>query len=509
MTFSTFGLENSFPGDAFSELRHLAERLEKHAPRNKARAQIYDMHNRWKDLGVAIPPRFRSLEVASGWGQKAVDHLARRVRMENFTIPGGQLLDSSGIQQMWEDNHMDIDLPQAITSAMIHSPGFLLTMLGDPELKEPDVVFSSHDAMSATGRWNWSRRGLDSALVILDSGDDPTGSSKATRFIFFHEDTIYEARRDTKGGFWSEEWTVETFDNTIGRVPVEPLLYHPRVGRPFGGSRITPACIYIIQAAMRTMARAELGAEFFAAPQRYGLNIDEEDLLAGGKTQWDVVIGKMLTLGASSSPEDPDPFLGQFPQVSMQPHSDMLRMWATLFAGETGIPVGSLGVVQDNPSSAEALYAAKEDLILEAEECTRFFTPSIRRTAWNAVQLKGRTSEIPEELKRLSVRWIDPSTPSRNQAADYVMKQVAGGVLPAESTVTLELLGHSREVIERIEADRRLSNARQTIREALAVNVQQPPVAPPTPPTVEAPAVGAPKVQAVGQFREDVNLPQK
>ncbi|WP_457835981.1 hypothetical protein, partial [Staphylococcus aureus] len=91
-------------------------------------------------------------------------------------------------------------------------------------------------------------------------------------------------------------------------------------------------------------------------------------------SEWDVLIGKMLTLSTPENPDDPDPILNQFPQVSMQPHAELLRFWGTLFSGETGIPVGSLGIIQDNPSSAEAIYAAKEDLVLEAEESARMFT---------------------------------------------------------------------------------------------------------------------------------------
>ncbi|MGC8025605.1 hypothetical protein ACP3WI_24815, partial [Salmonella enterica] len=83
----------------------------------------------------------------------------------------------------------------------------------------------------------------------------------------------------------------------------------------------TRSVMYLIQAAMRSMVREELGAEFFVTPQRYGLNVSEEDLFQNGKSEWDVLIGKMLTLSTPENPDDPDPILNQFPQVSMQPHA--------------------------------------------------------------------------------------------------------------------------------------------------------------------------------------------
>ncbi|MGO4984861.1 hypothetical protein [Collinsella sp. Sow4_E3] len=410
---NTDQLRMQLPEEDFLELEYLHRQLEARHAGNKRRADIYDLKEKWKDLGVAIPQRFRSIEVASGWGQKAVDHLARRVRMESFTFGDPGMDDNFGISAMWEDNSMDVDMPQATTSAFIHSPGFLLTMEGETAAGEPDIVFSAHDALHATGRWNWSRRGLDSALILIDVDDSmyATGVgalNPVRRLIFFNKDRMYDCRRDERDEFdW--RWDVERQDYGLGRVPVEPLLYHPRTSRPFGGSRITRSVMYLIQAAMRSMVRAELGAEFFVTPQRYGLNVSEEDLFQNGKSEWDVLIGKMLTLSTPENPDDPDPILNQFPQVSMQPHAELLRFWGTLFSGETGIPVGSLGIIQDNPSSAEAIYAAKEDLVLEAEESARMFTPAIKRTMLNGIQTVSYTHLRAHETSlsiSVGVLWV-------------------------------------------------------------------------------------------------------
>ncbi|MGX4514665.1 hypothetical protein ACWJV6_20135, partial [Clostridioides difficile] len=124
---NTDQLRMQLPEEDFLELEYLHRQLEARHAGNKRRADIYDLKEKWKDLGVAIPQRFRSIEVASGWGQKAVDHLARRVRMESFTFGDPGMDDNFGISAMWEDNSMDVDMPQATTSAFIHSPGFLLT----------------------------------------------------------------------------------------------------------------------------------------------------------------------------------------------------------------------------------------------------------------------------------------------------------------------------------------------------------------------------------------------
>lgn len=493
------------PEDSYQEFLHLANKLEAHRPRNKVRDDFFHMKDLWKDVGVAVPPRFRNLQATSGWASKAVTHLARRVRMEAFTTNDPGVLEDYDLPFMWEDNRMSTDLGAAVVSSMIHSPGFLLTMEGLPEFREPDIVFSAHDALNATGEWNWSRRALDSGLVILDRDDEGYGYN-VNRFVFFHEDMAWQFMRIKSGGQWTDQWEHDAQQYALGRIPLEPLLYAPLVARPFGGSRITPAIMYIVQAAVRTMVRAELGSEFFSTPQRYALNVAKRDVMKGGKSEWDVVIGKMLTISAATDAEDPEPKLGQFPQISMTPHTDIMRMFSQLMSGESGIPVGSLGLVQDNPASAEAIYAAKEDLVLEAEECIRNYTPSIVRTALNGLQMRDGMTEVPKELRSLSVRWIDPSMPSRNQAADYVIKQTSAGILPPTSPVTLEQLGYSQDVIDRLAEEVRLVEARATVRQALAANVGQAPQ-PPVPSAENANGAASGGVPPVQQFREAKNLP--
>ena len=56
--------------------------------------------------------------------------------------------------------------------------------------------------------------------------------------------------------------------------------------------------------------------------------------------------------------EDGDsPTVGQFEQQSMAPYVEQLKMFASLFAGETGLTLDDLGFSTDNPSSVEAIKA--------------------------------------------------------------------------------------------------------------------------------------------------------
>jgi hypothetical protein len=90
----------------------------------------------------------------------------------------------------------------------------------------------------------------------------------------------------------------------------------------------------------------------------------------------------------------------------------MLRQLAAQFAGETGVPLNSLGVVQDNPSSADAIYAAKEDIIVDALAQNRVLGSATTRAAVRTVMLRDGLTEPTPELRKLRTRWANPAFPS-------------------------------------------------------------------------------------------------
>ena len=72
--------------------------------------------------------------------------------------------------------------------------------------------------------------------------------------------------------------------------------------------------------------------------------------------------------------EDGDkPTAGQFQTAAQTPHTEQLRMFAGLFAGETGLTLDDLGFPSQNPSSSEAIKAAHETLRLTARKAQRTF----------------------------------------------------------------------------------------------------------------------------------------
>lgn len=430
-------------------LQTLLTQLEQKSPRNALRRQYYDHKNVLRDLGIAIPPQLRTVETVVGWPAKAVDALARRVVLDGFSLAGGEVANL-GLDGIWDANRLDIEAPQAHTSSLIHSTAFLAVTAGDVAAGEPEQLITARSAQFGTGIWDTRRRGISSYLSVLSTDD----KGRIDALAMYLPDTVVIARRE------GNAWDLRESRHTLGRVPVEPLVYKPMLDRPFGSSRISRAVMALTDSAVRTLLRTEVSAEFYSAPQRYVLGADENAFVdADGNPipAWQAVLGRMLAIGTGDG--DAPPTVGQFAQQSMQPHVDQMRSLASLFAAETNLPVSALGIVQDNPSSAEAIYAAKEELVTEAEFCQTTFGAAWERTARTALTMLDSSPAAVAEYARLRARWRNAATPSLAAAADATVKLVQGGVLAADSEVTYDGLNFSESQREHLRSEARRTRA--------------------------------------------------
>ena len=178
-----------------------------------------------------------------------------------------------------------------------------------------------------------------------------------------------------------------------------PVIYRPDAMRPFGRSRISRACMSIMQGALRTLLRSEVSAEFYSFPQKYisGLAQDAE------VESWRATIASMLTF---TKDEDGDkPTLGQFTQQSMSPFTEQLRTFAALFAGETGLTLDDLGFVTDNPSSAEAIKASHENLRLAARKAQKTFGSCLLNAGYLAACVRDDYAYSRQQLYMTKPAW--------------------------------------------------------------------------------------------------------
>lgn len=409
-------------------LTGLLHQMARTTTRNLLRRRYYDHKNVLKDLGIAIPPALKSVETVVGWPSKAVDVLARRVRLEGFHLTGLDL-DSTEFGVILDDNRTILEAEQAITSALVMAPAFLSVSAGDSAAGEPRALITARSALFATGQWDGRRRCLKSGLSIT-SVDSATGQPDG--FVMHLPNQTIICRRS------GVSWDVRQVTHDLG-VPMEPLPFRPELDRPFGRSRITRGVMSITDRAVRTALRSEVSAEFFSAPQRYALGADEQTFTDSDGNQipgWVSIIGRLLTI---SKDEDGDlPTVGQFTQQSFTPHLDHMRELAAEFAAETDLMPDTLGVIQDNPSSSEAIDQRKEELRLTAESCIGTFGAAYNRTARTVLAMMDGSPAAMAQWRKVRSTWRNPATPSRASAADATVKLVQSGILPATSEVTYD-----------------------------------------------------------------------
>ena len=411
--------------------------------RNSRRLTYYQSKNKRDDLGLAIPPPLKDVETAVGWPAKAVDALAARSVFDGFTF-GGQ--EDAELSRILDENDFYEEYQEAVTSELITSPAFVTVTKGEGD--EPEVITSFYSALNACALWDWRRKRVRCGFTITDYDETLLYGMVPSRLNFYTDGNVFDCWRSRNG-----RWSTRRMDNPQGRPLMEALVYRPSLDRPFGKSRISRAVMSITDSAVRSALRAEVSAEFYTSPQRYLLGADEETFKEDpdGKklSMW---LGVVQAFTTNSEGEIPQ--YGQLPAMSMQPHVDYMRSLAARFAGETGIPVSMLGVIHDNPSSAEAMYAASEELIIEAEALNRTNGRALRNVARlvTAVRQGKTVSELtPDELD-VRPNFKNPMRPSIASTADAMVK-IAGAVENFAATdVFWEQLGFTEDVRERVQS---------------------------------------------------------
>ena len=443
---------SGLPPEEAELLRDLVRTWREKRQRNELRERYYRMRNALKDLGISIPPPLRGVETVVGWPAKAVDALAARSRFDGFTWKG----DGSPLEDVLAANRFGSVYCQAVASELVHSCAFLTVSRGGDG--EPAAIVSAYSATAAAALWNDRVKRIDCGMTVVDVERKP-GQAARPRWVNLYTSTdVWEIERD------GERWAARRHPHAMGRPMMEPLVYRPSLDRPFGKSRVSRAVMSITDSAVRCALRTEVASEFFTAPQKYLLGADDD--IFDGKERWEAYIGAIMAISRDENGDVPQ--FGQLAQSSMQPHIDYMRSLAARFSGETGIPISELGVVHDNPTSAESIYAAKEPLVIEAENLNMTNGYALREIGLMALAASRNAalSELTDEERTLTPRFRNPAMPSIVTQSDAMVKMVSALPWMADSDVTLEELGFSDDQRQRLSSDRRRSQSRAIVNDA-------------------------------------------
>ena len=365
--------------------------------RVELRYKYYEMKNIMFDFGISTPPDLKNWSSTLGWCAKAVDTLSDRLQFREFAD------DNFDINEIFQLNNPDVLFDSAILGALISSCSFIYISKDESDYPRLQVI----DGYNATGIIDPFTNMLTEGYAVLTRDNNGRVIDEAY-FIpgvtFFYKDG-------------------KLFNSQSNKAPyclLVPVINRPDAIRPFGHSRISRACMSLVGSALRTIKRSEIAAEFYSYPQKYVTGLSEDVEIAD---KWKATMSSLITL---TKDEDGDhPVLGQFSQQSMQPHVDQLRMFASLFAGETGLTLDDLGIATENPSSAEAIKASHENLRLTARKAQRTFGTSFLNAGYLAACVRDDYSYLRNQLYLTKPKWepiFEPDSAMLSSIGDGAIK---------------------------------------------------------------------------------------
>lgn len=379
-------------------IAYLQRKLQRKRPRILERYRYYDMKSRALDFGISTPPDLRYWFSCLGWCKTAVDSISDRMIFREFKN------DYFGLNEIFQMNNSDIFFDSVCKGALISSCDFVYISpdgSGFPRLQ-------AIDGGNATGEIDPITNLLTEGYAVLERDSDTNEPTLEAYFI--PGLTLYYM-----GGNLIREYR-----HNVPYPLLVPVIYSPDASRPFGHSRISRACMSLMDSAIRTVKRSEISAEFYSYPQKWvsGLATDAEKL-----NSWKASMSSMLIFSRDS--ENDKPQLGQFQQQTMAPHMEQLKMFASLFAGETGLTLDDLGFVASNPSSAESIKASHETLRLTARKAQSYFGAAFLNIGMVAACLRDNHAYRRNAFSETQACWypvFEPDYAALSQVGDGAIK---------------------------------------------------------------------------------------
>lgn len=399
-----------------------------------------------RDLGISIPPQLKGLHTVIGWPQIGVDALEQRLDVEAWRY-ADSADGSQELAEIVEANQLVSESQLAHLDALVYGREYVA--VGSDEADGGSLI-TVESPMDMTVDHDARRRLIRAAVRLYKEDDEPAAT------LYLPDQTIYVVEA-------SHGWEVVERDlHRLGVVPVVRISNRQRTADRTGKSEITPAVMSITDAACRTLLGMEVAREFYGAPQRYILGASEsafQDAEGNAKSAWETYIGRVLALERDEDGNTPQ--VGTFAAYDPSAYTKIVDLYARIMATQLGLPPHYLGYTTDNPASADAIRSTEAQLVKRAERKQTLF-----ETPWAQVlrlALLIKTGREPDPSRRIETVWRNPATPTIAAQTDAATKLVQTGILPADSDVTLKMVGLTDAERQRVQADRARSQARQAL----------------------------------------------
>lgn len=387
---------------------YLKNKLRCRKSRCDLRYKFYEQKNTVIDPNEALPGKLRQVRNVLGWCSKAVDSLADRLSVGEFVN------DRLMMGDLYKQNNPDVLFDSAMRSALITSCSFLYVFKGDDELTKIRVI----DGRRATGTIDDQTGMMYEGYAVLAANDK--GDPLLEAYFTPEKVEYYDHEHD------EQPFKVVAMPNDMQYCSLIPIIYKPDSKRPFGHSRISRAAMSTVRSAIMNLHNSEIAAQFYAYPQKYVLGLSEDFEI----DKWQASISSMFMTTRDSKGDVP--VVGAFPSASMTPYTDMMRMYAQEFAGETGLTIDDLGFSSDNPSSADAIKAGHDQLRLMGRSAQKTFGSGFINAGYMAACINADKSLTRTEAVETEILWhpmfeADASMIASLGDAVYKINQIVPG----------------------------------------------------------------------------------
>lgn len=380
-------------------MEYLRNKLNTLRSRALLRYKYYEIKDGHQMPKIAIPRELSySYKSQLGWCTKAVDALADRLVFSGFKN------DRMNMKSIFDLNNSDILYDSAVLGALITSCDFIYISQNQDGSPRMQVI----DGTNATGIIDTTTNLLLEGYAVLERDIDT--QSPIVEAYFIPGITYYFVKGQ-------EPYSIP---NVAIYPLLVPIIYRPDAKRQFGHSRISRTCMDVQDKAKDVLTRAAVTAEFYSYPQKYVLGLSED---AESLDTFRAAVSAMLRFDKDEDGNSPT--LGQFSQQSMSPHIEHFKTYASIFCGETGLTMDDIGFVQSNPSSAEAIKSAHENLRVTASKAQRTFGTGFLNAGYLACCIRDNQAYKRSAIFDTKPTWnpvIEPDAAMLSSIGDGAIK---------------------------------------------------------------------------------------
>lgn len=416
------------------QIEAMLAQLDYARPSNLRKQSYYDFEARVPRSKV-LPAAWQIAKQIVGWPATVVDVLEERLDFYGWRG------DESGVlKAFFTDCGLDLEATLAHLDALIFGVSFLAY---DPHAvaRGDEQLITAESPLNTTGIWSPHRRRLDAAITIVER-DPSTGMPKVLSWA----DIAETGRLRLVSGVWRWE---DRQPHRLGRTPVLQLINRPRGSRLGGRSEISlPVRSYTDQA-VQTIAGMSANRDFYAYPQRFAENVPDgafTDEAGNPLPGWVTAMAAMLN-APPPAPNQPPVKFGSFAASPPTPYLEQLRGLATHLSGEAAVPPHYLGILTDNPASAEAIKNIESRLIKRTERRQVTFGWAWRELGRLVLAAHGK------DAAGITCHWRAAATPTVAAETDAIVKLIQAGAIPATSSVAYDRMHFTSEEQDRIAAD--------------------------------------------------------